>query len=189
MTESVGILERLANEDVPPIRRGELDKIRDAYSDPASNKEDLDKQLSVMKTAFKKRGNLKLWDRDPLERIDEIFEECFMCDGEASSWLFARNNHTNLEQFGKYCLEVDRALAMFSDKVPRYARDWFAYYCIWEVHGYLFPMPLGTSKAVGALEQMAQTYRNGIVEVSSNPECFPPPSFRHPYYPCSLCRA
>jgi len=166
MTESVEVLEKLANQQEPPVRRRELEKIRDAFEDPKSDKEALRGQLAGMVTAFEGRGDVGEWDLEILDRIDQCFEEHFTSEGTAESWVFMPDDDRNLGRYAKYCGEVDRILLTYSDAVPKYARDYFAFYSIWEVQGYAFPMPLGTSKVVSVLAQLLERYQPGVIEVS-----------------------
>ena len=167
MTESVEILGNLANEEPPPLRRPELEKIRHAFRNADDKKKaELTTQLGEMVTAFRGRGDLKKWDVTALDAIDKCFEECFMTDGQAATWAFVPNSETNLNKYVEYCNKVDRVLAKFTGKVPLYARDWFAFYAIWEVQGYAFPMPLGTSKVISTVAGILQYMAEGVVEVS-----------------------
>lgn len=166
MTESVSVLERLANEEAPPLRRVELEEIREELGNPDADKEELLKRLSVMKDPWQKRGDIRLWQESALNKLDECFEENYMCGEAVSPWFYRPNSEANLEHSETYYAGVDRILTAHSDAVPPYARDWFVYYSIWEVHGYAFPMPLGTSKVIEAVEKLAVSYHAGIVEVS-----------------------
>ena len=167
MTESVEILAHLANEEVPPLRRAELEKIRDAFrTADDKKKEELTKELKGMVVAFRGRGPLKKWDTGALDAIDACFEECFMTDGQASPWAFVPKSEANLGKYVEYCDKVDRVLVKFTGKVPVYARDWFAFYSLWEVQGYVFPMPLGTSKVISAMAGILKYVADGVVEVS-----------------------
>ena len=168
LTEGVEVLERLANEEEPPIRRVELEKIRNELAKPDCDKKELLKQLGVMKGPFRKRGDVKLWHGNLLEAIDTAFEEIFLPDGEEKipEWFLHPHSNKYLDESSNYFVAVDRLLAKYSDLAPRYARDWFVYYSIWEVHGYKFPMPLVTSKVAAAVERLAQEFRSGMIEVS-----------------------
>ena len=166
ITESVEILEQLANEEEPPLRRAELEAIRDRFGQEDADKDELRGLLSGMKGAFQKRGDLSKWGAGVLDHIDECFREHFMIDREASDWVFYPKNGMNLGKAERYYAGVDRILSTYSEIVPRYARDWFAYFSIWEEQGYAFPMPVGTCSVVGVVEKYAREYSSGIVEVS-----------------------
>ena len=163
--DSVEILERLANEDEPPIRRSELEKIRDELGKDDSDKAGLRARLSVMKEAFEKRGKATLWSTEVLDKIDACFEEHFTLNGDVSGWVFYPDSAMNHNKAEKYYAGVDLILATHAEVVPRYARDWFAYFSMWEEQGYAFPMPLGTCSAVGIVEKLAVGNSAGIVEV------------------------
>jgi len=166
LTESVQILEHLACEEEPPLRRHELELIRDAFGDENSDKEVLAKRLEGMVKAFGKRGALKGWRPMILDKIDLCFEEHYMMDKEILACAFLPNSGENQNAYMKYCAGVDEILATHSDLVPPYARDYFAFYSIWEMQGYAFPMPIGTSKVVSVLEAIVNGYCDGFVEVS-----------------------
>lgn len=169
MTESVKVLERLASCEVPPISLAELEKMRNVLSNGESSeatKGEILKQLKVMEAPFRKRGNPKLWDSEVLDLIDGCFAEHFMFEGNIAEWLFLPNSEENQAHFMHYCGGVDIILATYPDKVPPHSREWFAYYSLWQVHGYAFPMPLGTSQVIAALESILRGYKSGFVEVS-----------------------
>jgi len=166
MTESVGILERLANDEEPPISRQELEDIRDEFADPDSDKAALRARLAETVKAFRRGGDVKQWSFEVLERIDDCFTQHFMVDKELATWAFVPNESKNLHEYGKYCAEVDRILTTYSNQVPRYARHWFAFQSIWEVQGHAFPVPLGTSLVVTELDKLLYKYREGVIEVS-----------------------
>ncbi len=166
LTESVQVLEHLACEEEPPLCLAELELIRDSFGDEKSDKDVLRKWLEVMEPVFRKRGSLKGWRPETLDKIDDCFEEHYMLDKEVLTFAFVPNSGGNQNAFMKYCAGVDEILEMHSDIVPKYSRDYFAYYSIWEVHGYAFPMPLGTSKVVSVLEAIVSGYRDGLIEVS-----------------------
>lgn len=165
MTDSVEILEHIANEETPALKRSELEAIRDAFGEESSDKDALRERLSGMATSFRGRGNVTQWRTIVLEKIDECFEQHFMSSGAVYTWVFVPDNAQYLNAYARYCAGVDRILSTYSHQVPRHARDYFAYYSIWEVQGYAFPMPLGTSKVVSALETTLNEYRDGVIEV------------------------
>ena len=159
------ILERLAKENEPPVRRSELEKIREALGKDGVDKTAVRERLGLMKEAFQKRGNVTRWSSAVLDKIDMCFEEHFTLNGELSGWVFYPDSAMNLNKADKYYAGVDRILATHADLVPRYARDWFAYFRMWDEQGYAFPMPLGTCSAVGIVEKLAVGNSVGIVEV------------------------
>lgn len=163
------IFEQLANTNEPPIRRAELEKMRNVFNDPGSSaekKEELRVRLRGMEEAFRRRGDLRLWRPGMLDKIDQCFEEHYMQNGEMVSFAFLPDSADNQYEYMKYCGGVDTILAAHSELVPVYARDWFAFWSMWEIQGYAFPVPLGTSKVVSGMEGMLRGYREGIIEVS-----------------------
>ena len=159
------ILERLANKNEPPLRRSELEKIREALGKEGVDKTAVRERLGLMKEAFQKRGDVTRWSSAVLDKIDVCFEEQFTLNGEVSGWVFYPDSAMNLNKADKYYSGVDRILATHADLVPRYARDWFAYFRMWDEQGYAFPMPLGTCSAVGIVEKLAVGNSVGIIEV------------------------
>jgi hypothetical protein len=167
MTESVEVLSHLANEEKPPLGRGRLEGIRRGFRGASDEKmSELKGQLGEMSTAFQGRGDLTNWPTDALNEIDGCFLECFMTNGQVSPWAFVPGNEKYLIKFVEYCDKVDRVLVKFTGEVPVYAREWFAFYSIWEVHGYAFPMPLGTSSVISAMAGILGCMEDGVVEVS-----------------------
>ena len=50
--------------------------------------------------------------------------------------------------------------------MPQYAREYFAYYSLWDLQGFTFPMPLGTQSVIYSVAMLLQDYREGFKEVS-----------------------
>jgi hypothetical protein len=165
MLESVEMLERLANPQPPPLSLAELERIRSAFMSPSSDKVDLRRQLEGMALAFEGRGDLSRWQFEMLDAIDECFIDNFMKNGEVSTSLFAVDNAANINNYSKYCDAVDQRLRSSAPDRPEYAREYFAYLSIWQVHGYPFPVPLGTQSVMQALDTLATDFRPGFVEV------------------------
>ena len=108
MTESVEILERIANEKKPPLTVNELERLRMEFSDKSIvDKTSQRARLSEMVEAFKGRGELSKWKPWVLSKIDACFEEHFMESGKVSNWLFVPNDNRNLNSHMKYCAGVD----------------------------------------------------------------------------------
>lgn len=166
MTESVKVLEHISNEEQPPLSWKDLESIRDKFNDASSDKKALCELLEDMKKAFQKRGNVKLWKPIVLEEIDAEFQKHFMKGENVTFWLFNPEDVRNVEAYMQYCAGVDRVLRTHAGNVPKYAREWFAFYSIWQYHELPFPMPLGTRTVVGALEKLLAQYKPGVLEVS-----------------------
>ena len=170
MMESIEILERLANPQKPPLSLGELQKIQRAFVDPSSDKEELRRKLEGMAEAFQGRGDVSEWQYEILDAIDECFVDQYMKNDEILRSLFVPNDAANLNQFGAYCDAVDQQLRIKEKGRPRYAREYFAYFSIWQVQGYAFPVPLGTQSVVRAVNLLAKEFRLGLSEVSHSSE-------------------
>lgn len=163
--ESIEMLERLANPEKPPLSIGELEKIREAFMDPTSDKKELRSKLEGMADAFRGRGDLSEWHFEMLDAIDGCFIEHYMPNGEISTALFMPDSPANTDAFGAYCEAVDQKLRGKVFQRPKYAREYFAYFSIWEMQGYSFPVPLGTKSVVQAVNMLSSEFNPGFVEV------------------------
>jgi len=159
------MLERLANTEKPPLDIDELEAIRIEFMDPKSDKAALRGRLKGMADAFQERGELTSWHHEMLDAIDECFVEHFMTNGNVSTALFVPDSATNANSFSAYCDAVDEKLRGKLDQRPKYAREYFAYYSIWQMQGYSFPVPLGTKSVVQSLNMLAHEFNAGFVEV------------------------
>jgi len=168
MIESISMLERLANPNKPPLSIADLEDLRLSFMDPSSNKEELGQKLEGMAVAFQGQGDLSEWHFETLDAIDECFVKHYMPNGEISTSLFVPDSAENLNMFSAYCDAVDQVLRSKMSQRPQYAREYFAYFSIWKIQGYSFPVPLGTKSAILALNILAGKFNNGLVEVSSN---------------------
>jgi hypothetical protein len=166
MVESVETLERLANPTKPPLSIVELEKLRLAFMDPSSDKEELRHKLEGMAEAYQGRGDLSDWHFEMLNAIDECFVEHYMSSGEISTELFVPDSPGNVTQFLAYCNSVDEKLKRQASQRPTYAREYFAYFSIWQMHGYMFPVPLGTQSVIQSLNLITEEFNTGFVEVS-----------------------
>src|SRR5260221_12327218 len=108
MTESVEILERLANAQEPPLGRPALELIGDRFEGGKYDKTVLRQELDDMVTTFRGRGNVKQWRLEVLDKIDECFKAHFMAGDSATTWAFVPGNNQNLDAYTKYCADVDR---------------------------------------------------------------------------------
>jgi hypothetical protein len=120
-----------------------------------------------MEDSFQKHGDsdLSLWTQDLLDDIDHCFVKNYMENGKPASCLFFPDSPDNINRFSTYCGEVDQALRRHSETAPRYAREYFLYYSIWQMRGWRFPMPLGTASVVGVLNSMVMKVEKGFMEV------------------------
>lgn len=190
MIESVEMLEHICNDSVPPMSYKALDKKRLEFNREGADIKALGEQMTEMKTAFEDRGDLEKWVPDLMEKIDDCFVKNYMVDGEPVPSLFFPNSWDNYNHFVTYCDDVDKVLRTHRGRGPKHGREYFAYYSIWQLHGYAFPVPLGTRSVVYALHQIASKIRKGMIEVSIslwNTHVFPPRPLRAPYVltPCS----
>ena len=165
MLESIEMLERLANPEEPPLSLGELERIRLAFMKPSSDKGDLREKLQGMAIAFQGRGDLSEWPFEILDAIDECFVNQYMKNGEISTSLFVVDSAANTNNFIAYCDAVDQRLRNSGFDRPRYACEYFAYFSIWQVHGYTFPVPLGTQSVMRSLEMVSNKFETGFIEV------------------------
>lgn len=167
MMESITNLERLANPLKPPMSVADLEEVRLTCMDGTFDKEKTSKKLEGMASAFEGRGDLSNWHFSTLDAIDECFVKHYMVNGEVSSALFVPDSVVNLNMFNGYCNGVDEVLRSKTSQRPQYAREYFAYFSIWQVQGEKFPVPLGTKSAILALEKLCEKFKDGFVEVRS----------------------
>src|SRR5882762_5722028 len=100
-------------------------------------------ELAEMEKAFQGRGDLGKWTPEVLKKIDEIFVKHYKIGEEVSPMLFFPDCGENYNKFLEYCDEVDQVLRLNASGAPPYAREYFAYYSIWQMRGFRFPVPLG----------------------------------------------
>jgi hypothetical protein len=167
--ESVETLARIANTERPPLEREELMRMRTEFmttSDPAKEKK-LRAKMKAMKDAFGGgRGDLSSWGPDVLTEIDNCFVKAYLVKGEPHPCLFFPQSPENMNKFLTYCGEVDVILRQRSKNVPVYAKEYFAYFTIYHMQDYKFPVPLGTKSVVNALHKIAESLKDGFTEVS-----------------------
>jgi hypothetical protein len=119
-----------------------------------------------MEDAFNVRGDLSSWSPEVLDAIDACFTANYLeSNGDPSPFLFFPDNVNNLNQFTAYCTAVDHALRSHANSAPKHACEYFAYYSVWQMRNFRFPVPLGTKSVVGALNGIATSLRNGFIEV------------------------
>jgi hypothetical protein len=159
------MLERISNETAPPMN---LKAIKDKQPEFYDVKDDtaLRAEMKGMEAAFEGRGNLENWSADVLEMIDDCFKKHYMVGENPSPSLFFPKSDENVDKFQEYCDDVDQVLRMNPKDAPRYAREYFAYYSIWQMRDFRFPVPLGTATAVEVLHNMVSRVRTGFTEVS-----------------------
>ncbi|KAH9048595.1 hypothetical protein EDB83DRAFT_2522862 [Lactarius deliciosus] len=178
LIESIEVLERLANPNAPPLDKRTLDKVAMDLMGYPAGLEEADNTLSVMRDAFKGRGDTSSWNEELLAKIDECFVRNYkdkddptapFCDS-----LFFPNSD-NYNRFTKYQLDVNKVLQEGSHVAPRHAREYFSYYAlIWQLKGNTFPVPLGTASVINAVHQLATRYRRGLSERALNDPLAPP---------------
>jgi hypothetical protein len=123
-------------------------------------------ELKVMEKAFIGRGNLENWSAEVLGKIDECFVKRYMNgDMPISTFFFPGNENGSYDLFLQYCGDVDQVLRLNESGAPPYAREYFAYYTIWQMRGFSFPVPLGTASVVEALHTIASLVPLGFTEV------------------------
>ena len=139
---------------------------REAYLSNG-NDADLRNKLAEMEKVFHSgRGDLGQWDPSMLNEIDECFLKNYTKDNKLDTCLFFPESKGNLAKFRSYCDGVDQILRTKEGGVPKYAREYFAYYTIWQMRGFKFPVPLGTATTIESLEMICTNVSLGLVEVS-----------------------
>jgi hypothetical protein len=164
----VEYLERIANPEEPPLNFGAIRRKRDEFAVAQDGEKDaLRTSLEGMKEAFRKPGDLSSWTPDVLQKIDQCFVKNYLgANEEPIPCLFFPDSPDNLKIFITYCHEVDDVLRRHTASAPKHARVYFAYYSIWQMQGWQFPVPLGTASVVGILNKMAKDMKRGFSEVS-----------------------
>ena len=166
MIESIEMLELIASPEEPPMNVEAIERIRNQTIIVKLTSEQKG-ELKGMESAFRHRGDLHRWNPELLGKIDDIFVECFMKDQSPKDFLFYVKNEDYANQFLEYCMAVDSLLMDHSAMAPEYAREYFAYYTIWQMRGYKFPMPLGTTSVISAPHTILKECKDGFGEVSS----------------------
>jgi len=123
--------------------------------------------LALMATAFRGRGNVRLWDYRLLEKLDKCFKDNYDGPAGLARSLFFPESADNQNRFSSYCVDIDRVFQENSAIAPPYAREYFAFYSIWQMQGLQFPLPLGTASVIDALDKLLTKYRHGVCEVRS----------------------
>lgn len=176
ITEGVEMLERIANPVEPP--ETDLDTIfawRNGFK--LLNKEFSDMILPMHRAFVSGQGDLNAWKPEVLAAIDKCFVANFMEDGKPVPCLFSAQIDESMPgRFLAYWNAVDDILVKYSNKAPRYARHYFAYYSICYAQRWIFPMPLVTASVVECLHLITSNVRAGMVEVRLPPF----PLARHP---------
>jgi hypothetical protein len=166
--DSIEMLERIANPEEPPLEFSEISSRHDEveYAEPEERAEVLSSLDDMEKVFMRGRGSLEQWTPEVLEAIDKCFRTLFMSGEEPVAHLFFPYDDRGIELFNEYCDAVDGVLQANADKIPPYAREYFAYFTIWEKRDYAFPVPLGTASVIECLHKMASRVCKGMIEVS-----------------------
>lgn len=167
ITESVEILEKLANPSAPPLSKEDIERRGAQLMGGGTTDVGAMQALTGMEDAFRQRGDLHGWSDEIMARIDKCFTKNYHTSGSICETLFFPDNADNQNRFTQYCSDVDQVLRANERLAPKYAREYFAYYAIWKRRGYAFPMPLGTASVIEALNTLMLRYQDGIREVSS----------------------
>ena len=167
IVQSVEYLEHIANPEAPPLALAAIERVKNEFDAPDKDMDALRTRLQGMEDAFHKQGNLSSWSPDLLDEINACFLKNYVEeDGRPVPCLFFPDSPDNLNLYASYCSGVDHALRKHSFSAPRYAREYFAYYSIWKMRGFPFPVPLRTKSVVGILNDMAKKLTKGFCEVS-----------------------
>lgn len=160
-------LERIANPTAPPLDLDAIDKKKTEFMMEEGDMKELRMSIKEMEDAFRNPGHLSSWNPQLLGEIDRCFVNNYVGDdGEPVPSLFFPDSPDNMNRFMKYCSDVDLALRTSSETAPRYAREYFMFYSIWQNRPWGFPMPLGTASVVGILHKMTKAVESGFSEVS-----------------------
>ena len=89
-----------------------------------------------------------------------------ICEQVAEYFLFS-NNLDNHNKFTAYCNNVDHILNFERLKVLPYTHQYFAYFSMWLLHGYQFPIPLSTASVIISINKLLNKYIRGVIKVSS----------------------
>jgi len=94
--------------------------------------------LRGMEAAFNRRGDVTYWTPELLQDVDEAFKNNYIVEegGTVVPFLFFSEDMENLNTFTSYCAQVDQALRKHATTVGPYAREYFAYYSIWQMRGW-----------------------------------------------------
>jgi hypothetical protein len=166
MIESAEMLGRIGNPKKPALSLDMLQDLREKILRDGSDKDKLHEKLQGMKEAFQDRGDVKQWSNEVLDQIDKCFIEHFMDSEQLLPVAFTPGNVEGINRFLKYYDQVDNILRVSRGKVPEYAREYFAYFSMWEVQGFAFPMPLGTRSVIHCVNMLLTDYERGFKEVS-----------------------
>ncbi|KAI9430720.1 hypothetical protein H4582DRAFT_2063460 [Lactarius indigo] len=169
IVESVETLERVANPEKPPMAYERIEELGQHLLEANTEAEvdEIREKLEKVRTAFEEMGDASDWTHELLDKIDQCFKDAYCVNDEPCESLFVPLSSDNDNRFEKYLMSVDKVLQNESQTAPPYAREYFAYAMMWKLHGYKFPMPLGTASVVEALHKIAMRYPRGISEWSN----------------------
>jgi hypothetical protein len=159
-------MEKIANPSAPPLGKEDIERRGMQLMDGGTNSVEAMQALTGMEDAFRQRGDLNGWSDEIMSKIDKCFVKNYHSSEGICETLFFPDNADNQNRFTQYCSDVDQVLRTNIRLVPKYAREYFAYYTVWKHHGYAFPMPLGTASVIEALNTLMSRYQDGMREVS-----------------------
>jgi hypothetical protein len=165
------MLERMANPVPPTMPVDQTIQLRnDLGCGPFPGLSGDAQPMLDMKNDFGSgHGDLETWKPEVLAAIDKCFVDNFMEDDQPVPCLFSplpASAEDNYARFKTYCDAVDKVLIDNPKKAPKYAREYFAIYTIWHIHGWRFPVPIITASVVECLHKIASKVRVGMIEVS-----------------------
>jgi hypothetical protein len=172
LVQSVEYFERIANEEAPPLNHSAIvakmqKLVGRGWDDRSPEATEAREGLKGMEEAFKHKGDLSSWSPELMQEIDEAFVKQYLDkEGDPLPCLFFPNNPQNQNLFSNYYKDVLHALRRHAQTAPPHAREYFQYYCIWQMRGWTFPMLLGTASVVGALIKILKQVQKGFSEVS-----------------------
>lgn len=161
----------MANPAPPIMSVDQTTQLRNELgSEPHLRLGEDEQPLLDMKNNFRSgHGDLETWKPEVLAAIDQCFVDNFMENDEPVPCLFSAlpaSADDNYARFKSYCDAVDKVLVDNPKKAPKYAREYFAMYSIWNMHGWRFPVPIVTASVVECLHKIASKVRVGMIEVS-----------------------
>lgn len=173
---SVEFLERIANPHAPPLDFDNIRRLKSAVDLREGEVDPADADVKLMEEAFRIRGDIRAWAPHVLDEIDKCFVKRYIGDNKQPiPSLFFPESVDNVNIFISYCADVDEVLRMHSESAPKFAREYFSYYSIWQIRGWSFPIPLGTASVVDTLNKMCLGVRRGFIEASPFHPLFHPP--------------
>ena len=111
LVESIEILEQLANRSASPLDKETIQSLRGQLLEQLLTSAESDKQLIVkIEVSFEGQGNASSWHGKLLAKIDKCFVHNYHKSGASYRLLFSLESSKNINQFTKYCTDIDKTL-------------------------------------------------------------------------------